>query len=165
MSPAKRLFPDETIERFDTKGKLPACQGSLGAQAARAQTVQIFRDQVFRSVDDPQVLRPAAFHCGLSVSAPAFESRGASPPCPLRRPKSESATTLPPDRNWPCRSHPRSGTAWLAATSHRKSRAWPASPCASHAAASRGASRCSITSTTAAASYPSSLLSRYMSEP
>ncbi len=68
LATEKRLFPDETIKRFDAKGKLPACQGSLGAQTARVQTIQILGDQVFRPVNDAQVLRPAAFHCGLSVS-------------------------------------------------------------------------------------------------
>jgi len=75
MGTAQRFLADEAFETFDAQGKLPACKGSLGTQAARSQALQILRNQLFRSVNDAQVLRPAALHGGLSISPPALADK------------------------------------------------------------------------------------------
>jgi len=75
MGTAKRFLADETFKSFDAQGKLPACEGSLGTQAARTQALQILGDQVFRPVDDAQILGSAALDGGLSVPAPPYQNR------------------------------------------------------------------------------------------
>ena len=72
MSPAKRLFANETFKSFDSQGKLPARKRALGTQTTRAQAFQVFRHEVFRSVNDAQLLRPAALDGELRVSASAL---------------------------------------------------------------------------------------------
>src|SRR5579859_6699423 len=75
MGTAKRFLADETFESFDTQGKLPACEGSLSAQTTRTQAFQVLPHEVFRSVDDSQILGPAALDGGLSVSTPTLADK------------------------------------------------------------------------------------------
>src|SRR5579863_2977324 len=75
MGTANRFFADESFESFDAQRKLPAREGALGAQTARAQTFQVLRHEVFGSVDDAQVFGPATLDGRLSVSAPAFDDK------------------------------------------------------------------------------------------
>ena len=57
---ARSRTPDETFKRFNAEGKLTQRHAALGRKSPLAKALQVFRPRVFRSVDDPQVLRTSA---------------------------------------------------------------------------------------------------------
>src|SRR5690242_12803857 len=58
----QRLHPREALQRLDTERELAQRQRALCRQAARAEPLQVVRGRVLRTVDDAQVLLPAALH-------------------------------------------------------------------------------------------------------
>jgi hypothetical protein len=72
MSSTQWLLSNKTVESFHAKSEFSARERSLRSETTRPQAFQVLGHQVLRSVDDAQILGPAALYCGLSVSAPAF---------------------------------------------------------------------------------------------
>jgi hypothetical protein len=62
VHPTHRLAADESLEPFDPEGELPKRERPLGRQAALTQTIEVFRQRVFRTVDDPQIFPAATLH-------------------------------------------------------------------------------------------------------
>ena len=58
MHPAERLALDEPLQCFHAQGELPQSKRTLRPKPTRAQSFQVLRRRVLRSVDDPQVLFP-----------------------------------------------------------------------------------------------------------
>src|SRR4051794_21670196 len=74
VHPAQRLPPHEALQPLDPQREFPQGQRALARDAALAETLQVLRQGVFRTVDDPQVLPP-----------PALERRLDEPPPSLRQ--------------------------------------------------------------------------------
>lgn len=55
-----RLAPDETLERLDAERELAQCERALAAEPALAQPFEVVRQRVLGTVNDAQVLAPAA---------------------------------------------------------------------------------------------------------
>jgi hypothetical protein len=62
---------DESPEGFDPQCKSPACRGTLGSDASGAQPIETPRQQVFRPIDDAQVLGAPTLDGGLSKAIPS----------------------------------------------------------------------------------------------
>jgi hypothetical protein len=69
VNPAQRLISDEAFDSFDAQGEFALRQRALAADTARAQPIEVDRERVFRTVDDPKIFAPAAFHSRLNNSA------------------------------------------------------------------------------------------------
>src|SRR6185437_1514882 len=69
MDAPQRFAAHEAFERFNAESELAHRQGTLEAQPARTQTLQVFGCGVFWSVDDPQILRTATLHGRLHKAA------------------------------------------------------------------------------------------------
>src|SRR5207245_10804567 len=69
---AKRFLSDETFHCLNAQSKLAKREGTLRRDRAAAKTLQIIWQQIFRAVNNSQILRAAAFDRGLrQASSPA----------------------------------------------------------------------------------------------
>jgi hypothetical protein len=69
MQAAQRLFANESFERLDAERKPAACQRPLGTNVPGAQPLQVLGQEVFRAIDNPQVLGASALDRWLCNAA------------------------------------------------------------------------------------------------
>lgn len=72
MDAAERLVANEAFERFDAQSKFAQSERALATETARAETVQVLGQSVFRSIDDAEIFAATAFNTRLDDSAAAF---------------------------------------------------------------------------------------------
>jgi hypothetical protein len=65
VNPPQRFPPYEALQRLDTERELPERETALGRQPASAQPVEVLGQSVLGTVNDAQVLGPAALHGGF----------------------------------------------------------------------------------------------------
>jgi len=76
MNLVKRILPDKPLQRFHAKGEFLQGQVLFPAEGTFFQPLQMIRLQVFRTVDDPEVLAAPALDCWLQKSAVLFGNEG-----------------------------------------------------------------------------------------
>jgi hypothetical protein len=71
----KRFLANESLRGFDAKSEFTECQGTLGGNGTTAQTLQVLGQQVFRPIDNSQVLRAPALDGGLRQRTPSAHNK------------------------------------------------------------------------------------------
>ena len=76
MNLVQRILPDKPFQRLHAKGEFLQGQVPFPAEGTFLQPLQMIRLQIFRTVDDPEVLAAPALDRGLQQGAVLFGNVG-----------------------------------------------------------------------------------------